>query len=347
MKRIKNLLVMCGVFVILAAALIIIRNISKKDTDASDTGIPLSTSYTAAKVDTSTVYSIKYNLGDEKYSFSLNDSGTAWRWDENPELPLDNTYFASMASALKLVTSTVKLTGEQSALATYGLDSPWLTVSVSDEANGSQTFMFGNLNSYNKQYYFMNGSEPGTVYMVSGSVASPFDLSPYDMVANDTLPSIDSASVRKLTFKSSADVWVYTYYENGKDSTPDTEDFWYVSKNGGTETAVEAETGAGISQAIASISFLKIAGYSMEDKKALGLDLPTVLTVSYTSETAVTNDSGASTTVSVESTLVLNLGYADGKGNVYASLPDSVLSYYIDGSVIAGLYNAIISPSDK
>jgi hypothetical protein len=348
MKRIKTLLIMCGVLVILALAYVTIVSLAEKtdDTGTDETDTPMNTSYTAAKIDINTLYIIKYNLGGDKYDFSLNDAGSAWLWEDNTSLPLDSTYFATMATSLKSVTSTVKLTGQESTLAKYGLDVPWLTVTVSDEVNGMQTFMFGSLNSFNNQYYFMTGSETGTVYMVSGSVASSFDYTPYDMVKNDTLPVIEAASIRKLTFRTSSEEWVYTYYENGKDDLAGTADIWYVSKNGGTETVLDDETAEAVSGAVAAIALTDIAGYSDADKKSLGLEEPTVLTISYVAENTVTNESGVSTTVNVDSTLEINLGYADGKGNVYASLPGSVLSYRIDGSIIAGLYNAIISPSN-
>ncbi len=339
---------MCGVLVILALAYIIIVTLTEKNKNdkPDETDTPINTSYTAAKIDISTLYLIQYNIGGDRYDFSLNDAGSAWLWEDNTSLPLDSTYFASMATSLESVTSTVKLSGQESTLATYGLDTPWLTVTVSDEVNGMQTLMFGNLNNFNNQYYFMTSSEPGTVYMVSNSIASNFDYTPYDMVKNDTLPKIDAASVRNLTFRTSADELVYTFYENGKDDLPDTADIWYVSKNSGPENALDDETAADISGAVASITLTDIAGYSVSDKKSLGLEEPTILVISYVAENTVTNDSGVSTTVNIDSTLEINLGYADGNGNIYVNLPGSPLSYRIDGSVLAELYNAIISPSN-
>lgn len=349
MKRINNLLIMCGVLVVLVVALILSDTLTENKTENTplDTDTPISSSYTAAKLDLNTLYSIKYNLGDIQYSFSLNDTETLWLWSENSELPLDNTYFASMAKALKSVISTVKMTGKQSTLMTYGLDTPWLTVTVSDETNGIQTFMFGNLNSFNSQYYFMTAAEQGIVYMVDSSVAEPFDYSPYDMIKKDTLPEIDPASIRQLSFKSETDEWIYSYYENGKDNITDNSDYWYVSKNSGNETPLDEETGAALPFEISGITFTDIAGYSKADKKALGLADPIILTVSYIAENVVTDESGSSTTVSIDSTLTLHLGYADGTGKVYAALPDSVLSYRINGSIIADLYSAIISPASN
>ncbi len=340
MKRTKTLLIMCGVLVILALAYLIIVTLTEKNNNNTppDTDTPINTSYTAAKISISTLYSINYNLGDDKYSFSLNDTESAWLWDDSPELPLDNHFFASMASSLESVSSTVKLTGQQARLSEYGLDAPWLTVSVSDEVNGAQTFMFGSLNNFNGRYYFMNSAAPGVVYMVDSVVAHSFEYTPYEMVKHDTLPEILPENIRSVSFSSAGSERVYTCdpKEGGG--------IWHLSENGGEASALDAEMADSIPEAISAIAFTDIAGYSAADQKRLGLDAPTVMTVHYITETSVTNEGGSPVKVSVESTLTLNLGYADGNGKIYAGLPGSILSYRVEGTQLAELYSAITLP---
>ncbi len=331
---------MCGVLVILALAYLIIVTLTEKNDKNThpDTETPINTSYTAAKISISTLYSIKYNLGDDKYSFLLNDAESAWLWNDSPELPLDNNFFASMASSLESISSTVKLTSQQAKLAEYGLDAPWLTVSVSDEVNGAQTFLFGSLNNFNGRYYFMNCAAPGTVYMVESAVAHNFEYTPYEMVKHDTLPEIAPENIRSVSFSSAGSEWVYTYDEKEGGG------IWHLTENGGEASALDVEMAGSIPESISALALTDIAGYSAEDQKRLGLDAPTVMTVHYIAETSVTNEGGSPVQVSIDSSLTLNLGYADGNGKIYAGLPGSILSYRVEGTQLAELYSAIILP---
>ena len=63
MKRIKTLLVMCGMVVVLAGLLVLVRNLAgeKEGSDTSDTG-SADTTYTAAQVDIDSLYLIEYNI---------------------------------------------------------------------------------------------------------------------------------------------------------------------------------------------------------------------------------------------------------------------------------------------
>jgi hypothetical protein len=339
---------MLFVVAVLVGLLVLVKTLTgdKDGQDTPDTTKPAGTTYTVAEVDIGSLYLIEYNVGEDIFRFELSDSKTSWFWVAEPSLPLDNTYFASIASALKAITSTTRLQVSEADLSTYGLDNPWLTVTVADELFGEQTFMFGSLNTYTNKYYFMTGAGDNRVYMVNTSVAYSFSLTPHDMVKHDSMPDIPADRIRTLTFTRGEDELKYIYYENGKDESADTQDFWYVSRNGGEETALEPELAAELADTITQIYFSDVAGYSESDKEALGLLSPTVMTVSYVAETSVTDSSGSPVKVNVDSTFVLHLGYAD-EDKIYACLPDSPLSYRIDGSVLAKLFDFPVPPDDQ
>lgn len=346
MKRIKFLLFLCGVLVILAAAYIVILALIPSDDDTGpDSGDPISATYTAARIDVSTLYLIGYNKEGSSYSFNLNDKGDAWIWEASPSIPLDNLYFAAMASALRDLTSEVRLSadgGADSPLALYGLDAPWLTISVADEPNGAQTFMFGALNSYNNQYYFLSSAEPGLIYMVSPDAASPFSHTPYEMVLNDSLPSIPSDGVTSLLFRREDNDWLYTYYPEGRDDDPDTPDLWYRSANQGPETALDPDIGAPLCDEIAALTFVSPAGYTEEDKARLGLAQPATLIITYTLPVNTTDENtGLTLTSRVEKSFSLSLGNTDGAGGIYAGLRGSPLSYLIRGEGLCLLYEIL------
>ncbi len=348
MKRASTLIIMLLVAAVLVGLLVLVKTLTgdKGGQNTSETTKPAGTTYTAAEVDINSLYLIEYNIGEDIFRFELGDAKTSWFWVAEPSLPLDNSYFASMASELRAVTSTTRLEVSEADLSTYGLDNPWLTVTVADELFGEQAFMFGALNTYANKYYFMTGAGDNRVYMVSASVTCPFALTPHDMVKHDSMPDIPADRIRALTFARGEDELTYTYYENGKDDSADTQDFWYVSRNGGEETSLDPDTADKITDAITQISFTDTAGYSESEKEALGLLSPTVMTVSYVAETSVTDGSGSPVKVNVDSTFVLHLGYA-GEGKIYACLPDSPLSYRIDGSALSKLFDFPVPPDSQ
>lgn len=351
MKRIKFLLVMCGVLIILAAAYLITLTLTKdnknKGDDGTDTGTPLSTTYTAAKIDIQTLNALSYNVGDTSYTFTLNDAEDAWLWSDHPGLPLENSFFAAMASALNSLTSSVKLTADSAVLAEYGLEKPWLTVTVSDGVNGVQSFMFGKKNSFNQQYYFMSGAEKYFIYMVSGSAASPFSATPYEMIKNDSIPAIAANNVKSLTLKSEAGEWVYVYYPDGMDGNPETNDLWYLSSDG-RDVALDEEISIALNNEISSLEFGNPAGYTDADKEKYGLDRPVVLTIFYIEEKSVTDEvTGNTVNISVDSTAVIELGKTDGEDGVYVSIPGSVLTYRVSSKILVLLYQSALSETTR
>ncbi len=353
MKRLIKLFILCAVLMALVAVYfiaVLIANKSKDNSnnDSIDTGNQINTSYTAANIDVSSMYSIKYDVDSTQYCFYLNSDHTRWVWDENEALPLDNAFFATMATALKVITSDVKLSGDTASRERYGLNTPTLSVTVSDETYGTQTFMFGTLNSFNGKCYFLSTANESNIYMVDASILSSFVYTPYQMVKNDTLPSIDPDSIRALTLSTSEALTTYTYYESGKDGDPETNDFWYTAQAEEQETPVDTELSVLLPNIYGTISFESPIGYSSELHESFGLHIPARLTVTYSEKKTVTDATmGTSSSVIIDKQITLLLGYITPDGKIYVSLEDSVLTYQVDATALSEIYNAIQLPSVK
>lgn len=330
MKNIYKLLILAILLVVLVLVYVAVSHILKKDgDDTDDTGDPINTTYTAAEIDIDTMYSLKYTNGDKEYEFSLNDDHTLWLWSENRSLPLDNSYFASMASALENVTTTLKLTVTGDELKNYGLDEPWLRVSVSDSKNGNQTFLFGDLNSFNNKYYFMSSANTSSVYLVSPSIPTYFIFTPYDMVKNDTLPTVEGGTVKGVKVSTPLVTNEYIW----------SDDTWNVL-NGDEKIAVTEELSNAIESLYPSLAFSSPAAYTTGERQGLGLDGGNTLTIYYTENKTVTDqNTGITTTIPVDSSLELLIGYATESG-IYAGLRDSVLSYIVDPTYLSLLYSS-------
>lgn len=346
MKRIFKLLILLGALAVLGAAYLLITlviNDREPDTpDSETTPDQIETSYTAARIDISSMYALKYSREGETYSFSLSLDETSWCWLDNKQLPLDNTYFAAMASSLKEVTAELKLKVTDSELAAYGLDAPWLSVTVSDNVYGTQSFSFGSLNAFMGQYYFLSSADANTVYLVSPDIPSCFGYTPYEMISNDTLPDIAEGSISAVHISSPTEDTLYSCH------TDEGLDAWYVSQSGGAEQAVSTELAAQLSTLLSEdgARFVSPVGYSEDDRSSLGLSEPTTVTITYTETQTVTDQqSGTTTDIAIDAQLVLLLGYADGEGGVYAGLPDSVLCYLIDSTPWESLCTMVTKPN--
>ena len=321
---------------------------ANKENDYNDDRVvtPIITTYTAAQIDINTLYAISYKTATDEYLFELNNAQTAWLWTANKALPLDSAYFANMATALQKLTTETKLKVTAAELVNYGLDAPWLSVSVSDNVYGAQTFIFGSATSDGEKYYFASSSNSDYVYTVDAATATPFNVTPYQMVMNDTLPTIDTDRIQRIEFNSSNDVITYTYYDGGKDEHDDTDDYWYVTVNSEDEAPIDPTLSEALASMYSSIEFSTPIGYTTEEQQAFGLDEPTILTVYYSEPKTITDSTtGVSATVIVDKSFSLYLGYLDASNYLYACLPDSVLSYSIDAGALSRLYTPVSKAS--
>ena len=349
MKRLIKLFVLLGVLVLLVIAYLIfmlVRSANKDDSYDYEIVPPIITTYTAAQIDIKTMSALSYTTATDEYCFELNSAGNAWVWTANTALPLDNAYFASMASALEKVTAETKFKVSEAELINYGLSTPWLSVTISDNTYGMQTFSFGSSTADGEKYYFASSSNSDCVYTVSADVASPFSMTPYQMVKNDTLPTIDPDRIQRIEFSSSNDTITYTYYDGGKDEHDDTDDYWYVTVNSEDEALLSASICEIIGNVYDSIEFSTPVGYTKEEHQDFGLDEATAMTIYYSERKTVTDSTtGVSATVTVDKSFCLLLGYMDAQNTLYVRLPDSVLSYSIDASVLSKLYSPVSKAS--
>ena len=349
MKRLIKLFVLLGVLALLVIAYLVfmlVRSANKDDSYDYNTVPSITTTYTAAQIDIKTMSAISYKTATDEYCFELNSAGNAWVWTANTALPLDNTYFASMASSLEKVTTETKLKVSNTELANYGLNTPWLSVTVSDNTYGVQTFSFGSATANGEKYYFASSSNGDCVYTISVDIASPFGMTPYQLIKNDTLPTIDPDRIQRIEFSSSNDTITYTYYDGGKDEHDDTDDYWYVTVNSEDEALLSASICEIIGNVYDSIEFSTPVGYTKEEYLEFGLDEATAMTIYYSERKTVTDSTtGVSANVTVDKSFCLLLGYMDAQSKLYARLTDSVLSYSINADILSKLYSPVSKAS--
>jgi len=347
-KKAIQLIVLIAVLALLVVGYLVISTLvsdGQKGLDASaGEGTTALSTYNICTVDQTTVHTISCSLSGTEYRYTLKADATGWEWSEDPALPLDNVFFANMVLACTDLTSTVCLTGvdEQTALTEYGLD-PASTIHFEDEVNGAQTFRIGVYNSFNNMYYFCRDNDPSTVYMVDATLPLQFLFTPYDMVAKPSVPTdITRSKLQKVTLTSpdGAHTLVYTYYVGGK--VEGEEDIWYVSRDGGEETRVDAAEGNALSTALTTLAFSEVIDYSAENKAAYGLDTPAKLIIDYKVTTKFEDqNTGEITSIDTDHSFTLLLGNIADSGLCYATIEDSPLSCTLMGEIFAKIVKTL------
>lgn len=340
-KNSIRLLILVGVLILLVAGYFLLTSLTDPE-DTSEDEATVGNTYNVCTVDQKTVNHIAYTADGRMYDFVLNDDATAWVWDEDPTLPLNNLFFANMVTVCGSLTSTVRLTDvTPTELLDYGLGENALRIVFGDDLGGDRSYRVGAYNSYNGLRYFCMESDPTTVYMVDSAVADAFICTPYEMIALPALPTdITPANLVRLTLTppagSAHKSLICTYYASGK--ADGERDVWYVSVDGGEETLLDAALGNELSTALSTMAFSNMVSYRADEQSAFGLDTPTVMTVDYKVTQNFKDDStGKTTSVNVDSSFTLHLGHVDTDGLCFATAPDSPLSCKLMGEVFGQL----------
>ena len=345
-KKNKQLLILLGVLVLLAAGYFLLTSLTAATDDTSSDESLSANVYNVCAVDQNTVYRISYTVNGTPYHFNLKEDATGWLWDGDPSLPLDNLYFANMVTVCQTLTSTVRLTDVSAAeLTEYGLDEDAaLRIAFADGVSGECAYRVGAYNSYNGLRYFCLENQLSTVYMVDAAVADAFLCTPYDMIALPTLPTdITPANLVRLTLTpAQGKPVVCTYYTGGK--TEEERDVWYISVGGAEEVRLDAALGSDLSTALSTMAFSEMVSYRADEQAAFGLDTPTVMTVDYkVTQTFQDEETGKTTSVNLDRSFTLYLGDIDTDGLCFATVADSPLSCKLMGDVFGKLLTSAAS----
>ena len=178
MSRGKKLLLLLGVLVLLAAAVIAIGRLSPEEEDeaALEGG-----STPIFSVDADNVTALAWTYEGENISFTRTDSG--WVYDGDAAFPVDTSYLTSMLNTLGQVRAN-KTIPDVDDLSQYGLAEPVCSVTVT--ADGEHTLLFGNETGMGGEAYCSVGD--GSVYLVDTYVPGYFSYGLLDVVKKEELP---------------------------------------------------------------------------------------------------------------------------------------------------------------
>ena len=324
---------MLFVLVLLVIVYLVASPMWSEDTTEDSSG---DATYTVATIDHNLLVGVELTQESGVLNFALKDDGTEWDWSENGEVPLDNTVFATLVTALNEAASKYKLEGTTTdQLAQYGLTEPSMKVKFTFSDGTSSEFLFGALNSFNGLYYISEASAPSTVYMVDASVKSSFELEIYDFVLEETPPTISEAKVNKVIYYPRMDEFytIFSYYPSGKASEYTDRYEWYynidhVSVSSSSIIApgypVDSDVADTLVSLVTGLYFEECVGFDYTSGD-YGFSDAHKIVISY-------NAAEEDSEVLQEKEYVIYIGSQTEDGKLYAHTADSKLVYLLGGS---------------
>ena len=190
--------------------------------------------------------SISFTYEDNQ-PIALEKKEEQWQVKGNGGLPIDSSAVALLLHPLEQMLALRIITEDCQNLGEYGLDTPLLTLTVTEET--AKTYLFGDFNSHYSGYYCMiEGSR--SVYLLAESYVATYDIPLTELLRTEAFPSIALPASISMT-----------------DST-------------GAEVSLSAEDRSNLERIFTKLSIDRMVDYGKEKYAAYRLDSPTVFTLS-------------------------------------------------------------------
>ncbi|MEA4933914.1 MAG: DUF4340 domain-containing protein [Lawsonibacter sp.] len=331
-KQKRDLFVLIGILVVLAAALLGTRaynqSVQKKTADeaaamASDSLIS----------DDLTFSAISYTNKAATLSFVVNESGS-WYWVDDPDFPLDNDYLTSLSNTLTGLTPQQTIT-QGDTLDAYGLTAPAITLTATGTNGSKLTLALGNVTSDGSSYYLLKDGDQSTVYVIGDTLYTELTRGIYAMMKLPVLPSLQESDLSSIAISGSVQTTLSataTQDSSAPDSSagdtsakPASTVIW---QNGSTDVSENQSTVSLVAEVCAlNLDHCETYKPSAQTVSSCGFDAPKcTLTVNYTDE------SGANITLN----LIVANETADSK-YYYVRLNDDTNIYAIECESLSAL----------
>lgn len=332
-KQIKIVIILASILVVLVAGNIIIKKVTKFNSEKSQKESEAESLAAAIKVNDYAGLSA-ISFGD--FDFTCTD-GT-WKYDKDSEFPLDSSVIEKIADEFAGLPASREIKDADS-IESYGLKEPAYTVKITSSDGSQQTIYIGD--SYNSEYY-VKDAQNDTVYTCSisciddikadeivhfakiDSVNTIWDSTYYSF----SLASKDGSSL-VLNKDRSVDVYSEDETDENGDKVPNV--VWNVAINGADAYEVTDTTDLSSVRNALDITYDGCLEYKSDDETlaAYGLDDPTC-----TVKIGYTDDDDK------DSEITLTIGSLDSDNKTYSIKSDkSDAIYYITSSKADAIKN--------
>lgn len=326
MTRGRKLLLLLLCLIALTAAALLATRLAPSEETAEDT------TFVIFSLDPDQVTDLTWTYDGSTITLQK-DGANNWSYPADEAFPLDAAYPDAMVQALSEV-EAAKTIQDPEDLASYGLEEGVCTVSVT-AGEETHTLTFGDETSLGGQRYLSLGD--GTVYLVDSTLLDDFALGLYDLVEEETIPSM--TDLTNLSIETSGGTLSIDYQEEGGLAYSD-QYTWFWDQEGSL-TALDSSLTQSLVDTVTGLTWNACVDYQATEDTlgTYGLDVPAAtVTVQYTESTQVetneTDENGDPVyeTQETPATFTLELGDYDGD-TCYARLAGSSMVYRIDGSV--------------
>lgn len=211
--------------------------------------------------------------GDDEYCFIKEND--IWYYNDDRDFPVNQNMAISKVKGISEVTAKRVVEENPKDIAQYGLETPYLTVSILDE-NHSYTYNVGNYNSSTQTYYVMQDGED-VVYLADSQLFIAFDIQLWDMLKKEEIPEIDEDSLKQISFKFSDDEIILKKEKLENDYIKPQ---WYLLNENKEiiENTNKIET-AQYTDLVTNLSYLRAIDYKCDesDYPLYGFDNPNIL----------------------------------------------------------------------
>lgn len=303
---------------------------------------------TFASIDHQKLIGLELHTSGGELLFALNEDSTAWNWNENADVPLDNVVFAEIVTAFNQAQLKYKIENTTDEdLLSYGLVDPEISVKFLFSDSSSKEYLIGNYNSFNSMYYIAEASNLGTVYMVSSAVKNAIELDIYDFILEETPPAVTEAKMIDVYYTNGYNFLDFNYYSAGNDRDYTDKYNWYfvgglVDGSAASECPLNTDTADTLADIVTGMYFDRCVGLDCSEEQ-YGFSESKKIILRYNADT---DENGVLT----EQTYVIYLGSQTEDGEIYAHTENSDLVYIIgysdEWSALLSSDTAVLMPNE-
>jgi len=277
MNKKLRVLIILGVLCLAIIGYLAVNAVVSKDSE-EETGIVLSSVNVEDIISFSYQHHDDEEYDDQLYNF-ICDKGV-WYYEPDKAFPVSQNMASAKAQVISKVTAQRVVEENPSDLAAYGLDKPYLTVTLSDK-DDTYTYFVGDYNASTTTYYItQEGSN--TVYLADADLFLAFDVQIWDMMQKQEVSIPDYESYTKVAIKNNQ---YNIVLKKDKLEADYIKEEWYLldSDSQIVPNTDKIET-AQYPKLISGLTFLRQVDYycDEEDFKSYGFNNPSlIITIDY------------------------------------------------------------------
>ena len=342
MKKYKGLIIGIVVLILLLAVYIVIRNLNLDEEEQEE-----ETTETVFEIDGADISKLQIISGENTFQFSHQDD--TWTYSQDSSFPLSESVILDKVSYVTSVSSSRTIEAPEN-LGDYGLETPEVTVTITDTDGEETTLALGTTNEAVSGCYMSLNEDTSKIYLVDTSMKTNLEFELSDLAEKEEIPSITGSTITRVAIqKTEGTARLY------QDSSSETG--WTFADTDGSTVPADSSLVSTYTSNFSTLAWTNYVTYDLNDLESYGLDNPTVITVDYQVEEE-TDDTGSDdtesdtaedsseteesdtedSTVTVDKQMVMLLGSkTEDSTYYYGKLQDDSCIYTIAATTIEGI----------